>query len=361
MKTLTLCLTLGVVAAGATLRAETYKFAPTVFYSTFSSTPSPALKIKSGDRVATMTVDEAGIGADGKTVLAKEPHPKTGPFYVEGAEPGDMIVVTINKLEPNRTTGMSPSVMAGNTFDAGGLSNKAAARVPWTIDKAKGVVRLDLAAVIPNIDWKTRYNPTTYELPLRPMLGSLGVAMPTKDASSAALAGPFGGNLDYAGLTAGTRVLLPVYQPGALLFLGHGQARQADGAVSGSGIDTSLDVEFSVELVKKKEWPHSSVMRASTVAGEFEIESPRIETADYVMAVGSAPTLLQAVQHATTELHHWLDDDFGFSERSLSIFLGQSMEIEIATMAEQNFTAIAKVRRAYLPKEATAPKEAASK
>ena len=67
------------------------------------------------------------------------------------------------------------------------------------------------------------------------------------------------------------------------------------------------------------------------------------------MAVGSAPSLLQALQHATTELHHWLDDDFGFSERSLSIFVGQAIEYEIATIADRDFTVVAKVRKAYLP------------
>jgi acetamidase/formamidase len=310
--------------------------------------------------VVTTTVDAAGIGADGKTV-AKGTNPQTGPFYIEGAEPGDLIVVTIEKLEPNRTEGMAPSFMAANSYDAGGLANKAAARVPWTIDKAKGVVRLDLASVIKNVDWRSRYTSSLYELPLRPMLGSLGVAPAGKETPDSTVPGPFGGNLDYAGLTAGVRVMLPVYQPGALLFLGHGQARQGDGDVGGGGIETSMDVEFSVELVKKKEWPHSSVMRPSTVAGEFEIAWPRLESKDYVMAVASAPNLLEALQHATTELHHWLDDDFGFSERSLSIFMGQTIEYEVATIADQHVTVVAKVRRAYLPKEAAVhPKDTAS-
>ena len=196
------------------------------------------------------------------------------------------------------------------------------------------------------------------------MLGSIGVApaspaSPGSPGSNAALdttvPGPFGGNLDYAGLTAGAKVMLPVFQPGALLFLGHGQARQGDGDVGGGGIETSMDVEFSVELVKKKEWPHSSVMRPSTVAGEFAIGGPRIETDAYLMAVGSAPSLLQALQHATTELHHWLDDDFGFSERSLSILVGQAIEYDIATIAEQHSTVVAKVRKAYVPAAAATP------
>ena len=189
----------------------------------------PVLRIKSGDRVVTTTVDDLGVGADGKT-LAKGPNPQTGPFYVEGAEPGDLIVVTIEKLEPNRTTGSSPSTMAPAAVDPGAVdSRRRASRVPWTIDKAKGVVRLDLSSVIRNVDWGTRYLSPTYELPLRPALGSLGVAPASKEALNTTVAGPFGGNLDYAGLTAGAKVMLPVYEPGALLFLGHGHARQGDG------------------------------------------------------------------------------------------------------------------------------------
>jgi acetamidase/formamidase len=349
MKPLTPCLTLlGLVAATAGLGAEAHTFVPKTFYNTFSCTHPPALRINSGDRVITTTVDDMGAGADGKTV-AQGPNPQTGPFYIEDAEPGDLIVVTIEKIAPNRSTGLSTSILVPNSFDAGGLANKAAARVPWTIDNAKGVVRLDLSSVIPNVNWRSRYRSPTYELPLRPMLGSLGVAPAGQESPNTTVPGPFGGNLDYAGLTAGVKVMLPVFQPGALLFLGHGQARQGDGEVGGAGIGTSMDVEFSVELMKKKEWPHSSVPRPSTVAGEFAISWPRIESDTYLMAVGSAPSLLPALQHATTELHHWLDDDFGFSERSLSIFVGQAIEYEIATIADRDFTVVAKVRKAYLP------------
>ena len=350
MKPLTLVvIVLALLAASSRAHAESHKFVPTVFHNTFSSAHAPVLRIKSGERVITATVDEAGVGADGKTV-AQGPNPVTGPFYIEGAEPGDLIVVSIEKLQPNRTTGMSPSFMAASSFDPGALANKPAPAVPWSIDLAKGVVRLDLQGVIPNVKWGERYSPATYELPLRPVLGSIGVAPANK--ASANIPGPFGGKLDCAGVTAGAKVLLPVYQPGALLFLGHGLARVGDAETTGAGIETSMDVEFSVELVKKKEWPHSSVMRPSTIAGEFPIEWPRIETGDYVMAVGSAPSLLEALQHATSELHHWLDDDFGFSERSLSIFLGQAIEYDVAHVADQNVTVAAKVRKSYLPREA---------
>ena len=128
-----------------------------------------------------------------------------------------------------------------------------------------------------------------------------------------------------------------------------------DGAVTGTGIETPLDVEFSVEVVKRKNWPHSSVVRGSTVVGEFPIGAPRVETGDYLMAIGSGASLPQALQHATIELHHWLDDDFGLNERSVSILVGQALEYKVANLAGPDITVVAKMRKAYLPGPAAKP------
>ena len=343
-------------AAAADLRAETHRFIPSVFYNTFSTAHVPALRITSGDRVVTSTVDDMGIDASGKTV-APGPHPQTGPFYVEGAEPGDLLVVTIDRLEPNRATGTSTSVMAVNAADPASFSRRQdSRRLEWIIDQLSGVVRFDLRAIGGgNRDWRTRFDEPAFELPLRPMLGSIAVAPATGEAVTTMASGPFGGNMVSTGLVAGSRVMLPVFHPGALLFLGHGQARQGDGRVAGTGIETSLDVEFSVEVKKKRDWPHSSVARPSTVVGEFAMGWPRVETDDYLMTVGTATGLLPALQHATLELHHWLDDDFGLSEQAVTVFIGQAMEYEIASVAEANLTVVAKVRKTYLPRPSVGP------
>jgi amidase len=351
-----LALFISLLATGATVsvRAETHRFTPNVFFNTVSNAHSPVLRIKSGDRVATTTVDDIGAGADGKPI-ASGSNPQTGPFYVDGAAPGDLLVVTLEKLEPNRATGASTSVMIGNSVDAGALSARPdPKRFEWTIDKSKGVVRLDLQAAIPNTDWRSRFVSPAFEMPLLPTLGSIAVA-PAGGEVSSTIPGPFGGNLVSAHLTAGTRVMLQVNQPGAMLFLGHGHARQGDGGVTGTGIETSLDVEFSVEVVKKKEWPHSSVVRPSTVVGEFAQRWPRLESDGYLMAVGSAGSLMEALQHATIELHHWLDDDFGLSEKTVNLFVGQAIEYEVASIVEPHFTVVAKVRKSYLPAPVAAP------
>ena len=97
---------LALVVTSAELRAETHTFIPHQFYTTYSSAHPPALRIKPGDRVITKTIDAGGVDWNGKSVSAG-PNPETGPFYIEGAEPGDMIVVTFEKIETNRTTANS--------------------------------------------------------------------------------------------------------------------------------------------------------------------------------------------------------------------------------------------------------------
>ena len=312
-----------VFGVSARLKADTHTFAPTAFYNTYSFAHPPALRIKPGDRVVTKTIDAGGVDWNGKTV-ATGPNPQTGPFYIDGAEPGDMIVVTIEKLETNRAVAYSSSLLAPYAVDPGAIAarvDREPKRTTWTIDKARGVARLDQADI----------QPGGLELPLRPMLGCIGTAPARKEAISTSAPGAFGGNMDYASMGAGVKLMLPVNEPGALLFLGDGHARQGEGEVVGTGLETSLDVEFSVALVKRK-----------------TIGWPRLETDTHLMVLGSARPLLEAFQHATTELHRWLIADYGFSERGASTFMGQAAEYEVANVVDPNFTVVAKIRKTLL-------------
>lgn len=312
------------VAVAPALRADTHRFVPTQFYNTYSFAHPPALRLTPGDRVITTTVDAGGVDKDGRQV-AQGPNPQTGPFYIEGAEPGDLLVVRIEKIETNRTTAYSSSLLAPYAVDPASIGarvDREPRRITWQLDKTAGVARLTDAEM----------KPSTITLPLRPMLGCVGVAPARKEAISTATPGAFGGNMDYAGLNAGVTVMLPVNEPGALLFLGDGHARQGEGEVVGTGLETSMDVEFTVDLVKKKAaaWP-------------------RLENETHVMVLGSARPLLQALQHATTELQRWLVADYGFSERAAASFMGQALEYEVANVVDPNFTVVAKVRKALLP------------
>jgi acetamidase/formamidase len=304
--------------------AEVHRFDPKTFYNTFSGAHPPALRLKPGDRVITYTIDAGGVDSSG-TQRAQGPNPEIGPFYIEGAEPGDTLVVHLLRLEPNRSTGFSGSLLAPYTIDPGFLRSEASRepkRVTWHIDKGKGIVYID----------SDEYKGSRIELPLRPMLGCIGTAPANKAAIPTSYPDNFGGNMDYNGMGMGATVMLPVFEPGALLFLGDGHARQGDAEVIGSAIETSLDVEFSVDLIKKK-----------------AINWPRLENQDFIMVLGSSRALNEAFQHATTELMRWLMADYGFDERGASLIMGQGMEYDVSNLVDPEFTIVAKMRKRFLP------------
>lgn len=306
-----------------TASAETHRLIPTQFFNTFSGAHAPVLRIKSGDRVITKTIDAAGVDWDGKTV-GRGPNPQTGPFYIEGAEAGDTLIVTIEKLETNRATAYSSSLLAPYTVDPATLAarvDREPKRAIWTIDKARGVAFIDTPEI----------TASRIELPLRPMLGCIATAPARSEAIATSTPGAHGGNMDYALLGAGVKVLLPVNEPGALLFLGDGHARQGMGEVVGTGLETSLDVEFSVELVKKK-----------------TIQWPRLETDTLIMVLGSARPLIEALQHATSEMQRWLVADYGMTERAAATLMGQALEYDIANVVDPNFTVVAKLQKSLL-------------
>ncbi len=318
----------GAIAAVAATaaQAETHRFTPSTYYTTYSFAHPPALRIKSGDTVITKTIDAAGVDFQSKSV-SPGGNPETGPFYIEGAEPGDSIVVTIVKLDTNRAMAYSGSLLAPYAATPQSIAARAdrePKRLTWTIDRAKGVATLDQADV----------QPGGISLPLRPMLGCIGVAPARKEAIAANTPGAFGGNMDYAYLGQGVKVTLPVFEPGALLFLGDGHARQGEAEPAGTGLETSMDVVFQVELVKKK-----------TIAW------PRVETDTHIVILGSARPLLEAFQIASSDMQKLLMDEYGFTERGAQTYMGQAAEYEIANVVDPSFTVAAKIRKSLLPKK----------
>lgn len=313
------------VLVPAAAQAETHTFVPEQFYTTFSGAHPVALKIRPGDRVITKTIDAGGMDWNGSTVAGRG-NPETGPFYIEGAEVGDMIKVRFEKLETNRKTAFSGSLLAPYAVDPAAIAeriDREPKRVTWIIDKSRNRAKLEDESI----------QPGNIELSLNPMLGCVGVAPERKQAIATSTPGNFGGNMDYAGMIAGATVMLPVFEPGALLFIGDGHARQGQGELVGSGLETSLDVQFSVELVKKK-----------TIAW------PRLENDSYIMVLGSARPLGEALQHANSEMQRWLMADYGYTERGAQLLMGQAAELEIANVVDPGFTAVAKIKKSLLPK-----------
>jgi len=301
-----------------------HEFEPTGYFNSFGS-HEPVLTIASGDRVRTSTADAFGNGRDGSPVATRG-NPLTGPFLVEGAEPGDVLVVRLESIVPNRDHGYTISSIATHLVDADYTSElPARERVTWSVDVAAGVATLSDEAATPR----------EVEVALRPMLGCIGVAPAGGQAISTATSGPYGGNMDYREVEPGATVMLPVFVPGALFFVGDGHAVQGEGEIVGTGIEISMDVAFSVELVK-----------SSDVAGA--VRWPRMETATHLIALGNARPLDQALQHATTELVRWLCTEHGYDTRGASHLLGQAGEYDIGNVFDPAYTVAAKISKAAL-------------
>ena len=303
----------------------THHFQPTHYHNALGAA-EPALRIADGATVITATLDAWGCDAHNQQA-ATRPNPQTGPFYVEGAEPGDTLAVHFDRLTPNRSYGFTKTLVAANV-----LEPEYVAELPWP---PKGERRIAEWYVDAQAGTATLMTPATrlgrLTLPLAPMLGCFGVAPAGGQALSTATSGQHGGNMDYRGFMAGVTAYLPVFVPGALFFLGDGHAVQGDGEIVGTGIEISFDVQFTVHL--RKGW---------------RIGWPRGENAEYIFTVGNARPLDQAVQHATTEMLRWLDEDYGLDPVAASILLGQCVEYDLGNMYDPAYTMVCKLARRHL-------------
>jgi acetamidase/formamidase len=271
--------------------------------------------------VVTTTVDASGRDATGERITPRG-NPQTGPFHVEGAEPGDTLVVKLDKLTPNRPTGWSATVLAANVVDpdfARTLPHNPSA--DWNVDLERG--EASLVEPIPGLE--------SLRLPVAPMLGCFGVAPLNGQAISTATSAEHGGNMDYRGFSEGVTVYFPVFTEGALFHLGDGHATQGDGEIAGTGIEISFDVTFTVDLVKGQ-----------------EIGWPRGENEDVIFTTGNARPLDQALQHATTEMVRWLESGWGLDVGAASTLLGQCVEYEIGNVFDPAYTVVCKMPKRIL-------------
>jgi amidase len=301
----------------------THDFEPTRFHVAIGS-HEPVLRVASGDTVRTWCVDAAGHDRSGEQIT-EGGNPQTGPFFVGGAEPGDVLAVRLDRIRPNRSRGVSGQVVAPHVVDPSFVP-ELPARDPegdwWRLDFEQDTATLEDPP--PGLE-------SLRPLPLEPMLGCFGVAPPRGQAISTATSGPHGGNMDYRGFREGVTVYFPVFVEGALFHVGDGHALQGDGEIVGTGIEVSVDVEFAVEVVKGK-----------TIAW------PRADDGEFVMAVGNARPLDQAVQHATTELMRLLAEDYALDYRTSSVLLGQCIRYDVGNVFDPAYTAVAKIAKAFL-------------
>src|SRR5262249_15214847 len=164
-------------------------FEPKQFHRVFSGAIPPVLHIYPGDVVKTWTVDAAGVDAKGVR-RSLGGNPQTGPFYVEGALPADMLVVKLRRIRLNRDTAISSGGIVSSAVTPDYVQDRKRVEnynSDWVLDRAKGVARL----AQPTAALKD------YTVPLRPFLGCVGVVPPGRMVFRSGYPGSFGGNMDY--------------------------------------------------------------------------------------------------------------------------------------------------------------------
>lgn len=301
---------------------ETHRFEPAHYHHTLGS-HEPVLHIQPGDTVETSTLCAGGRDRHGKQI-DEGGNPQTGPFYIEGADPGDVLAVRFEEIVPNRKFGWTSTMLATNVVEPQFVHKLAPEwqRGDWEID-------LDARTA-------TLVSPETtagrFTVPIDPMLGCFGVAPFGGQALATATSFTNGGNMDYRGFREGVTVYFPVFVLGALFHLGDGHAVQGDGEIVGTGIEISMDVTFTAWIHRKNK----------------PINWPRAENDEYILVAGNARPLDQALQHATTELLRWIMEDTTLDERGASVILGQCIRYEIGNVFDPAYTVVAKMEKALL-------------
>ncbi|MEV8509694.1 acetamidase/formamidase family protein [Actinoplanes sp. NPDC051475] len=252
-------------------------------------------------------------------------NPVTGPFYVDGARPGDTLAVHLISLTPASPIGFSctfPHFGALTGTHTTAMLHPALPERVWqyTIDHGASIVR-----------YTARGSAYTVDLPLAPMLGTVGVAPAAAEVRASIVCGAHGGNLDTPLLQAGTTLYLPVSEPGALLALGDGHARQGDGELCGVAVEVPMDVTLAVEII-------SDVTTAW----------PRLETDTRIMSIGVARPLEDAYRAAHADLVHLVTDLTGLDELDAYQLLSQAGRAHVGNVVDTDYTIAAAIDKHLL-------------
>jgi acetamidase/formamidase len=295
----------------------THRLDPDDFFTAIGEREA-VLRVQPGDTVIVQTLDAVGFDRHGAQRF-DPPNPQSGPIWVEGAEPGDALEVTIVRLTLSRPTGWTRYPLAPNVVDperAQRLPTRATAE--WMLDLDAGTARL--VDPPPSL--------AGWVLPIEPMIGCFGVAPAAGEAIATSTPAAHGGNMDWRGFRPGATVWFPVNVTGALFSAGDGHAHQGDGEISGTGIEVAMEMEFRLDL--RKDWP---------------IQWPRGITADrqQIFTVGNARPLDQALQHATTEMLDWLERDFGYDVVAASHLMGQTVGYDVGNVFNPAYTVVCRM------------------
>lgn len=327
----------------------------------FPTDAEPVLRMSSGETVRIETITHAGATQDehpveylealgvprdqvldqviafwedreGRAREGRSGHVITGPVYVEGARPGDVLEIQILDVETRVPWGINNTSSRGGVFSAsypGYRDGDPELDIP---PGTRHLIRTGMSG-----GREVAFYPNGIEVPLEPFMGILAVApdpvvgqpgVTVPGVQSSRPPGPFGGNLDVKDLAAGTTLYLPVFQEGALFYVGDGHGAQGDGEVSGTAVEQSLTGTFRLVLHRDR-----------------SLTLPRAENATHHMLMGIALDLDRAARDATWEVVDFLVEEHGLTPAEALSLASVAVDFRVSEVVD-----LTQVVTGYVPK-----------
>jgi acetamidase/formamidase len=291
-------------------------------------TPGTALRLWSDDAFCGALRSVQDLSSE--KVDLRFVNPQTGPFHVEGAEPGDTLALHLVAMEPARDWGASAAI----PFFGGLTSTDRVATLQDPLPDTTWIYELDRAAG--TVTFVAGSSDFSVDLPVEPMLGTVGVAPPGGEVRSSLVPERFGGNMDTPQMRPGTTCFLGVNVEGALFSVGDGHYRQGEGEACGTAVEGAMTTTLIVELVKG--------------GGPAGFPTwPRLEDDSHWMTVGSSRPLEDAWRIGQVELVRWFGELYGLAAMDAYQLLSQISEVPIANVVDANYSAVVKARKSLLP------------
>jgi acetamidase/formamidase len=308
-----------------------YRPDPSEFAWTFGGV-KPVRKVKPGTILELWTEDAFGGKVRGPDDLVTKViefpfvNPQTGPFEVEGAEPGDTLALHFVSIEPSRDWAASTTIPLFGSL----TQTHATAGLQDPLDEVVWMYEVDSKRR--TVTYRALRGNHVAELPLDPMHGTVGVAPANFEARSSLVPDYYGGNMDTPEMRAGTTCYIGINVKGALFSIGDGHCRQGEGESCGVAVEAAMDTVVIVDLIKGLATPW-----------------PRLENDTYVMSAGSARPLEDAFRISQVDMTDLLRAEFGMDRLDAYQLLTQASETPLANVVDPNYTVISKLRKEYLP------------
>lgn len=291
----------------------------------------PVMRIRPNTALTLWTQDAFG-GALTSTrhraseCLGHDLNPQTGPFFVEGVEPGDTLAVHLVDLTPARSWGASATI----PFFGGLTSTPLDPTIQPALDERTWIYEYDSASH--TVAFQAQGSEFSVALPANPMLGTVGVAPAQREVRTSLVPDYFGGNMDTPEMRAGTTAYFRANVEGALFSLGDGHYRQGEGEACGTAVEGAMHVTVIVDAIKGggPAWP-------------------RLESDSHIMSIGSTRPLENAWKAAQVDMIGWLGELYGLDSLDAYQLLTQISEAPLANVVDTNFSVATKVQKDLLP------------